>query len=70
MSKLSEGYADVSVGLPQMMLAPERELYWLKGALPSNLSCKETCEGAELISWDPLAYRSMPITAPAPMQLL
>ena len=40
-----------------MMLAPERELYWLKGALPSNLSCKETCEGAELVSWDPLGLQ-------------
>ena len=53
-----------------MMLAPESELYWLKGALPSNLSCTEICEGADSASWDPSAYRSMPITAPNFMQLL
>ena len=46
MSNLSDGYEDVSVGLPQTMLAPESVLYWLKGALPSNLSCTFNHAGA------------------------
>ena len=39
MSNWSDGYEEASVGLPHTTLAPDNELYWLKGAFPSNLSC-------------------------------